>query len=86
METACRHSTCDEGKDDARAATKKTGTETVVHDYNSRQIVIYSAEFGTFHKPTHKAKLRIVDVNTGDIYSKEGGNYYTTGQNAFRND
>jgi hypothetical protein len=86
METACRHSTCEEGKDGARSATKKEGTEKLVYDYESNPKIVQAAEFGTYHKPTHKAKLRIVDTQSGDIYSMQDGNYFTTGQNAYKLD
>lgn len=41
---------------------------------------ISAIAFGTIGKPTHNDKLRIVDVNTGKIYSQQDGRYFPTGQ------
>ncbi len=77
---ACRHFSCDKGQHAAAVAQGGQYGSYTVSDYNGLNTkTINAAPFGT-DKPTHLEAYRIVDINTGEIYSKQEGIYYPTGQ------
>ncbi len=78
---ACRHTTCDEGFEAAREAMRIGGENmNVMNQKGDVSSVIRGATFGTIDKPTQKNRLRIVDIDTGEIYSWQDGFYYPTSQ------
>ena len=82
-EKPARHTTCNEGFEAARKAIRTGGQDvSVMSATGDATSVIRAAAFGTIDKPTHKDRLRIVDVKTGQIYSQQDGSYYPTGESA----
>lgn len=79
--TACRHYTCWSGGGEhaARAAMTGSSEEFVVTEYDGTTRTIRGWAFGTWEKPTHKEKLRIVSEE-GNIYSYQDEGYFATGQ------
>jgi hypothetical protein len=53
--------------------------EFPVTEYDGTTRTVLGWTFGTWEKPTHKEKLRIVSVE-GNIYSFQETMYYATGQ------
>lgn len=79
---SCRHSTCPEGKNVAMLAMKQPPKSYTVCDYfGVPDKIINAVSFETPEsKPTKEGEYRIVDVDTGQIFSKQDGIYYPTGQ------
>lgn len=85
---ACRHSSCEEGLEDAWLAKHKAGKPYIVMNWaGDTSLSIRGRAFGyAEEKPTEKGELRIVDQQTGAIYSFQDGTYFPTGQFATMSD
>ncbi|EKD87287.1 MAG: hypothetical protein ACD_36C00162G0004 [uncultured bacterium] len=77
----CRHYTCIIGEGFARRAIKENqSTNYSVYIDDGGEEIIQAVAFESTEKKTKAQVLRIVSVETGQIFSLHEGKYYPTGQ------
>lgn len=73
----CRHFTCEGQGVPAAYNAISTNTPAEYTIYNKTPVS--AVTFGSYAKRTDINELRIVDVNSGEIYSYQDGEYFPTG-------